>query len=243
MPSELGDLTKLGWLHLHSNLLSGLIPLELSNLTNLRVLNLSQNGLTGSIPPELAKLDGLSWLILSENLLSGSIPSELGNLANLVRLDFEDNLLIGAVPPELGKLTELDVWYLSGNRVDGCLPAGWEDVEANDFDELGLIFCGAPSPPFSAATDKDVLIALYQSTDGDNWTNNWNWLSDAPLSSWYGVTTDENGRVIKLILRANGLSGTIPSELGALNNLEGINFADESAGRNDPHQSWAALPT
>ena len=220
IPSGLGDLINLGWLYLQSNRLSGSIPPELGNLINLWVQNLSENRLTGAIPPELAKLIELRWLVLSENLLSGSIPSELANLSNLAVLNFEDNLLIGTVPPDFDKLTELGGWYLSGNRLDGCLPAGWEDVEANDFDELGLIFCGAPSPPSSAATDRDVLIALYRSTNGDYWTYNSNWLSDAPLNTWHGVTTDENGRVTRLELSYNGLSGTIPSELGTLLHLE-----------------------
>ena len=44
-------------------------------------------------------------------------------------LDLEDNHLIGTVPPQLGELTKLRVWYLSGNRLDGCLPAGLQDVE------------------------------------------------------------------------------------------------------------------
>ena len=46
-----------------------------------------------------------------------------------------------------------------------------------------------------ANLDRDALVALYNATDGDNWTNNTNWLSDEPLGQWYGVTTDENRRV------------------------------------------------
>ena len=226
IPSELGNLVNLHWLYLHNNRLSGSIPSELGNLTNLVVLNLSENQLSGSIPSELAKLTGLKWLILSENQLRGSIPSELGNLTNLFWLDLEENLLIGTVPPQLDELANLDVWYLSGNRLDGCLPASWQNVKANDFDELGLIFCIASSPPLTTATDRDALIALYQSAKGDNWTNNDNWLSDAPIGTWYGVTTDESGRVIELDLWQNNLNGTIPSELGDLTFLNTLNLFD-----------------
>ncbi|MCY4114038.1 MAG: hypothetical protein OXG33_08890 [Chloroflexi bacterium] len=56
----------------------------------------------------------------------------------------------------------------------------------------------------SPATDREALIAFYHATDGPNWTDNTNWLSDAPLFTWYGVTTDDDdGRVIKLLLREN----------------------------------------
>ncbi|WP_420635079.1 hypothetical protein [Candidatus Palauibacter sp.] len=73
-------------------------------------------------------------------------------------------------------------------------------------------------------------MALYESTDGPNWVNNENWLTDAPLGEWYGVGTDRNGRVSRLDLSgrgdgirrpwvSHGLSGPIPSEIGSLTNL------------------------
>ena len=70
------------------------------------------------------------------------------------------------------------------------------------------------------ADDKGVLVALYNATGGASWTNNTNWLSSAPIGQWYGVTTDESGRVIELDLVDNRLSGAIPAELGRLSNLE-----------------------
>ena len=76
-----------------------------------------------------------------------------------------------------------------------------------------------------ASTDREALVALYQATDGDSWINNDNWLTDASLGSWYGVTTNDSGRVIELVLSHNGLSGTIPSELGALTNLKELSLA------------------
>ena len=48
--------------------------------------------------------------------------------------------------------------------------------------------------------DRAALIALYEATGGPNWKKSENWLSDAPLSDWHGVTTDRNGRVMELML-------------------------------------------
>ena len=45
----------------------------------------------------------------------------------------------------------------------------------------------------SAQQDSLALVALYTATDGDNWTNNTNWLT-GPVSTWLGVTV-ENGRL------------------------------------------------
>ena len=67
-----------------------------------------------------------------------------------------------------------------------------------------------------------ALVALYEATDGANWTSNDNWLSNAPLGEWHGVITDRNGRVTGLDLRENQLTGEIPAELGSLSNLEWV---------------------
>ncbi|MEN8194565.1 MAG: hypothetical protein ABFS12_17225, partial [Bacteroidota bacterium] len=39
--------------------------------------------------------------------------------------------------------------------------------------------------------DSLALVALYDSTDGNNWTNNENWLT-GPVSTWYGIKVLEN---------------------------------------------------
>ena len=67
--------------------------------------------------------------------------------------------------------------------------------------------------------DRAVLVALYKATDGANWKNNTNWLSDRPLEEWHGVTV-VNDRVWRLNLNSNNLSGSLPPELTGLSNLE-----------------------
>jgi len=72
------------------------------------------------------------------------------------------------------------------------------------------------------ATDRDILMALYDATNGDNWTNHTNWGTDMPLSEWYGVNTiveDGKERVWSLSLESNNLVGTLPEEIGNLNQL------------------------
>ena len=83
----------------------------------------------------------------------------------------------------------------------------------------------ATAPPAvsgSAKTDREALVALYNTTNGENWRNNDNWLSDAPIGEWYGVTTNDDGRVIALDLNHNVLSGEIPAKLGSLSNLQSL---------------------
>ena len=215
IPSWLGNLTNLYALDLASNQLSGTIPPELGNLTNLRSwLNLYDNQLSGVIPAELGNLINLEELLLHENQLTGPIPAELGNLGNLTQLWLENNLLSGSIPAELGELANLETIFLGGNQFSGCIPSGLQDVPSGDLSTLGLSYCG------SIAGDRAALVALYNATDGANWTNNANWLGGSPLDQWHGVTVDDNGRVIELSLSSNLLNGVIPTDLGNLTKLE-----------------------
>lgn len=80
----------------------------------------------------------------------------------------------------------------------------------------------------SIESDRDALIALYDATGGDNWHDNTNWKSDRPLGEWYGVRTNEQGRVDSLLFRNNKLTGRIPAEINVLDNLELLHFGDNT---------------
>ena len=84
----------------------------------------------------------------------------------------------------------------------------------------------------SAATDRAALIALYNATGGANWNDNTNWLTNAPLEQWYGVSRDGNGRVAGLDLRKNQLTGELPPELGNLTYLVTLDLgSNQLAGK------------
>jgi hypothetical protein len=69
--------------------------------------------------------------------------------------------------------------------------------------------------------DRAALVALYEATDGEKWPNRIrkNWLSEAPLEDWYGVSVGSGGRVEALDLSRGHLTGSIPPELGELSSL------------------------
>ena len=66
---------------------------------------------------------------------------------------------------------------------------------------------------------REALMALYEATGGENWTNHENWGTNTELSEWYGVTVEDN-EIVALELPDNNLSGTLPVELGALIRLQ-----------------------
>lgn len=70
--------------------------------------------------------------------------------------------------------------------------------------------------------DRAVLTTFYRATAGDDWKRNDNWLSTAPLGEWFGVGTDDRGRVTELNLQSNNVSGPLPPALGDLSELRSL---------------------
>ena len=80
-------------------------------------------------------------------------------------------------------------------------------------------------PVGGARDDRAALVALYDATSSSRgWTNDENWGSADALSTWYGVSTDDDGRVTGLALPGNGLWGPIPDEIGKLTELRTLNL-------------------
>ncbi|SEK30428.1 Leucine-rich repeat (LRR) protein [Aquimarina amphilecti] len=76
-------------------------------------------------------------------------------------------------------------------------------------------------------SEKQALIDLYNSTNGVNWRNNTNWLTDEPVCDWFGVTVS-NGKVTKLTLALNDVAGPLPNNFSDLIHLESVTFERNS---------------
>ena len=80
------------------------------------------------------------------------------------------------------------------------------------------------------------MVKIYNSTDGENWTNNTNWLSSEPISEWYGVTVGNNTStrgnlvyttsLVSLNLSNNNLSGQIPVEIGDMIDMKTLKLGN-----------------
>ena len=91
--------------------------------------------------------------------------------------------------------------------------------EQGESDTTNNCSTGVPVTVAGSGSDRAVLEALYNATNGARWTNSANWNTNAPLDQWVGVSTDADGRVFDLVLGNNNLTGSIPSSLGNLQAL------------------------
>ena len=136
-----------------------------------------------------------------------ALPDEEDKTGEGLQLDF------GPLPPGVRKGT----WgpYETIDFLDpdptALLPA---------FAAFRLLTSGNASAQDSVESDRAVLVALYNATDGPNWTGNTHWLSNEPLSEWRGVGVNDDGRVTALWLFGNQLTGEIPVELSQLSQLQ-----------------------
>ena len=82
------------------------------------------------------------------------------------------------------------------------------------------------APPDGYEVDRAALVALYNATGGTHWARRDGWLTGRPVGEWYGVTTDGNGRTVRLDLSYNQLTGEIPPGLANLANLRGLDLSN-----------------
>ena len=231
IPPELGNLTNLIELILRKNQLSGNIPSEIGSLTNLVFLDLYGNELMGEIPPELENLNNLEKLYLYNNQLSGMIPSEIGNLTYLTSLKLSGNQLSGEIPLDIGNLTNLTSLYLNNNLLSGIIPEticnlDWGNLPYYSFSNNQLC------PPYPSCiytvgnqdlSNCDGMIEIWGDLYSIEYTTELN-LSNNGLTDSIPPELGILTNLTALDLGYNELTGSIPPELGALTNLTYFNL-------------------
>ncbi len=251
IPTSIGNLSQLQKLFLGGNQLTGAVPAQIDSLLNLNFLALADNNLTGL--PSLDSLsNSLLTLKIERNKFTfEDIEPNIGVAVEVFSYSPQDSVGISqtySVVEGNGLLLSFEVggqnnvyqWYRNGVPIEGANSDEYQVVFADQTHEgtyllkitntvaaeLTLtsrpIFVNVKSPPV-AEQDSLALVALYNSTNGDNWARNDNWLT-GPVREWYGVTVDSN-RVSNLILIENKLTGTIPAEIGNITELDTLDLS------------------
>ena len=149
----------------------------------------------------------LEVLAMGNNQLTGALPPQLGGLTkSAVSLGIAERRPRRAASP--GTHANLIAGFLLGKNQPVCAAGSCISGLAGEIlNHDGGRSCTLPPP--------EVFSAFYEATGGPGWTSNANWLTDAPVSSWFGVIV-EDSLVTAVELPGNGLSGTVPPAVGTL---------------------------
>ncbi|GFP86557.1 serine/threonine-protein kinase bri1-like 2 [Phtheirospermum japonicum] len=209
LPASLANCTGLIELILPENSISGEIPSSFGLLKSLQRLDLSQNRLSGWIPFELGGMCGsLVELKLSKNNLTGSIPVSFSSCSLLQTLDLSSNNLTGPFPDKiLPGLSSLESLLLRSNRISGEFPASISFCKKLRVADLSsnLLF-GLIPPDICTDNNSSSLEELR-----------------APDNSLFGQIPSQLSKCSQLKIidfSLNYINGSIPAELGNLQNLE-----------------------
>jgi Leucine-rich repeat (LRR) protein len=268
IPKEIGNLINLEDLRLNGTQLSGAIPMEINNLTKLRVLLLGNSKFNEFPVLTMSSLTDLQ--ILNNRFTYEDIEPNINVVKQSFTYSPQDsigykqiiNSRIGSsftFSVNCGGANNLYQWYRNNIIIPSATNREFIIPSLKETD-AGSYTCSVTNTLVSGLTinsrpyvlnvelngrtaDSLALITLYNSTGGSSWTNNTNWLSNLPISEWYGVTVGSNGSkgslndttsVIKLILSGNNLTGTLPKEIGNLTSLKTLNLDNNNLSGSVP---------
>ncbi len=261
LPVEIGNLSSLETLNLFRNYLTS-IPSEISNLTQLSGLTLTRNEINEL--PDLSGLLNLNALAIDENKLDfEDLESTNYSFNDYTVYDDQDRINYtysnGNISVSPGGTGTTYQWYKNEVLIEGATNNTLNitdtenstyhcEMSNSNFPKLVLKSVKAYLPAEVPQEEYDLLVQFYNSTKGESWTNSTNWLSDAPVSEWFGITVGGNhvtaielsnnnieGAIIsfsdltkleRLDLANNKLSGDILTLINNLNNLKYTNLAN-----------------
>ena len=116
-----------------------------------------------------------------------------------------------------------EVASVSDDGVVTAVAEGTANITAKAGEKTAI--CVVTVVPSIYERERAALVALYNATGGNSWERSDNWCSDKPIDKWYGVYTNDNGRVNRIELRGN-ITGRIPPEIGDLAELTWLSVSN-----------------
>ncbi|KAL8116922.1 hypothetical protein AgCh_023197 [Apium graveolens] len=219
IPASIGNLSKLYWLDLADNKLSGEIPVSsesrpgLDLLVHAKHFHFGKNQLSGVIPPKLFSSEmSLIHVLFESNQLTGSIPSTLGLVSTLEVVRLDRNSLSGSIPSNISNLTTVNELHLSNNRLTGPLPDLSEISSLTYLDLSNNSFTASDVPPWF--TTLQSLTTLMMERTG--------------LQGEVPVALFSAPQLQTVILRHNQLNGTLDLGTSYSSNLKLVDLQSNS---------------
>jgi Leucine-rich repeat (LRR) protein len=270
IPTEIGNLTSLTRLSLNGNKLSGELPYSIVNLVNLTYTDIGYNMLfttysnidsfitgkdadwksTQTIAPSSISVVRVtdtkikvSWTPISYTGDGGYYRIQYGTVSGIytasVQTTDKSSIEISIGDPEIEIMPNTRYYVILQTITPDHGTSGSADYNHNFLESLFSEEVNVTT----SSSERTALIALYNSTNGDSWTNNSGWKTGSldadgfanagSEEGWYGLTVT-NGHVTRLDLSNNNLTGSIPPEIGFLTNLTWLELFDNQLSGSIP---------
>ena len=225
---KLDTLGRVTDLNLDSNNLTGVLPASMGNMIKMQNLLLNANKLTGPVPTSFNNYTRILKLDLSDNRFNFDGIEQLDpGILSYSTLGIQRGLPIAFTG---GKIIISGAGGTPAYRTYSLSGAGAiSNDSAFTISASGTYFATVTNSKIAGlqlysdtivvtltkafVADSNAVVAFYNATGGPAWTNHTNWLTSAPLGSWYGITLGANGMVTNINLPGNNLTGQIPANL------------------------------
>ncbi|KAJ8765544.1 hypothetical protein K2173_014666 [Erythroxylum novogranatense] len=185
---------------------------SLENNTVLEFLDIGDNNFGGIMPQIVGNFSKkLRFMNFQGNQIRGIIPTEIGNLISLASLILGENHLTGSIPNSIGKLENLYRLYLRGNELSGSIPSTLGNVTSLGEVHLKRNKLHGSIPSSLGDCHHLVLLDLSE-----------NKLNGSIPKLVFGISS----LTIYLSLSDNEFEGTLPSEVGQLEMVGGLDVSN-----------------
>ncbi|OMO92682.1 hypothetical protein COLO4_17410 [Corchorus olitorius] len=221
-----------GIVALSNNNLNGSIPECLGDVSS-DVLDLRMNNFHGVIPASMFANCGLRTLGLNGNQLEGPLPHSLVNCKGLEVLDVGNNRITGEFPHWLGSLPKLQVLVLRSNKFQGLILNSKTKFPFPMLRIMDASDNGFTGPlPVSLFKNLKAMMDVGRFESKLEYMGEMNgYYQDSLMVTMKGL----NLTLVKILtifttidLSNNNFTGKIPTNIGKLKSLKGLNLSHNS---------------
>ncbi|KAA5823694.1 T9SS type A sorting domain-containing protein [Algibacter amylolyticus] len=243
IPNTISDLQYLKKFAIGNNNFTGTVPSVLSDFVALEHLDISSNGFD-NVEKKLYYDFTNTYIDLRNqvinfntvlNLEGSELTVELGNVA---KYDLENNnfdakntfvLLVNDVTHTSTITNDVGEIIFEDVRI-GEIPSNAKisiRQTTGTFRNTEFNYEGIEDKSNIPVVEQEylALVSLYNSLDGDDWTNSWDIsTNNLHTNKWYGVSTYD-GHIVAINLSANNVSNSVPNIFGDLPFLNTLNLS------------------